>query len=450
MRGCSTRTACALAAALWLGTGATHAQQAPAAASYREALAPALAAVVRIVFALRAPSSPHVAAQAQGWNGAGGRRQPRSADNDDIEEPDSSGSGVVINAAKGLVLTNHHVVEDGAGLTVQLPDGRELPGRVVGSDAATDLALVAVAPGGLSEIRTDAERPPQVGDLVFSIGYPFGMAQSVTMGVVGGIGRGRTGSSFEDFIQTDARMNPGSSGGALVDSRGMLIGINAAAYLDESSDETGMNYAIPLRLIVPVIKQLEAFGEVRRSAIGADIKSVTPGLAAALGLAVRNGVLVTAIHPELAAEAAGLRVGDVVTSAGGKAMPRAADLRNLVGISGTSGTLALTVQRGREALSLSLPLDEDGASAATRLFGATFALRPGTGHRRAGQVVVLDAGAATDDAPPFVVGDVVTHLNLKPVSNLAALQRMAAGAGPDVVLSVRRGDRAILVPLRTH
>ena len=258
----------------------------------------------------------------------------------------SAGSGVIVDAANGYVLTNHHVVENAAEVIVTLKDRRAFQARLVGSDRGTDIALLEIDGGNLTAARFADSDDLRVGDFVLAIGNPFGLGQTVTSGIVSALGRtGLVRGGYEDFIQTDASINPGNSGGALINSRGELIGINTAI-LAPTGSSIGIGFAVPSNIAYRVMEQLSAFGEVRRGRLGIAVQSVTPTLARTLGFDRGSGVIVTAVEPGSAAEEAGLQRGDVIVAVDDEAVATSGALRAIIGLLDLGEEVQLTVLRG--------------------------------------------------------------------------------------------------------
>lgn len=267
------------------------------------------------------------------------------------------GSGVIINAEKGLVITNHHVIEDAQDITVTLNDRREYAGTVLGQDADTDLALLQISAKNLSALPLAKEDELRVGDYVIAIGNPFGLSSTVTSGIVSAIGReGDQRTSYTGFIQTDASINPGNSGGALVNSNGELVGINSAI-VSRSGGSSGIGFAVPLYIMDYVAKELEAFGTVERGTMGVMITAVPHSRSEELKLKTLEGALIADIIPGGAGEKIDLRVDDVITEFAGRKIKDSSDLRYAVGLikpglstdvkyirGGQSNTGRLTVQ----------------------------------------------------------------------------------------------------------
>lgn len=261
----------------------------------------------------------------------------------------SAGSGVIVDAGRGLVLTNNHVIENADQIVVSLFDGRQEPAEVVGTDPATDIALLRVSGRELQAAPIGNSSTLQVGDLVFAIGNPFGLGQTITSGIISALGRtGINQGGYEDFIQTDASINPGNSGGALVNSRGELIGINTAI-LSRSGGNIGIGFAVPVNLARAVMEQLVAYGRVERGRIGVSIQNLTPDLADAFGLNTLNGALITSVERGSSAERGGLRRGDLVIAVDGREIRNASDLRNRIGLVRVGDSVTLTIIRdGRQ------------------------------------------------------------------------------------------------------
>ena len=243
------------------------------------------------------------------------------------------GSGVIVDASKGLIITNAHVIDGADEITVTLEDKRQLEAEIVGTDKKTDIALIKVSARGLKELKLAQASDVKVGDYVIAVGNPFGLSHSVTSGIVSALGRDRGGSrdGYQDFIQTDASINPGNSGGALVNSKGELIGINSAI-VSRSGGNQGIGFAVPTNIVKGVMRQLESYGEVRRGRIGVLISDITPTLKEALELTTLNGALVSDVVEDSPADKAGLKRDDVIVAFNGGDVLDASDIRNAVGL----------------------------------------------------------------------------------------------------------------------
>ena len=242
--------------------------------------------------------------------------------------PRASGSGVVVDAKKGYIVTNSHVIEGADAIEVGLSDGRTLVAELVGSDPQVDLAVLKVEPDDLAEIEFANSAHLRVGDFVVAIGNPFNLNQTVTSGIVSALGRSGLGiEGYEDFIQTDASINPGNSGGALVDLAGRLVGINTAI-LAPTGGNVGIGFAIPANMVNAIMGQLIEHGEVRRGLIGVAVQDLHPGLAEAFGVKAREGVIVTRVERGSPGEQAGLQEGDIILRVGDREIEKRADFLN--------------------------------------------------------------------------------------------------------------------------
>jgi len=257
-----------------------------------------------------------------------GGRIPQQQD----REKRGLGSGVIVDASKGYIVTNHHVIDGADEITVTLEDKRQVTADVVGSDEKTDIAIIKISERGLTDLKFARSSNVKVGDYAVAVGNPFGLSHSVTSGIVSALGRDRgAGNSYQDFIQTDASINPGNSGGALVNSKGELIGINAAI-VSRSGGNQGIGFAIPTNIVQGVMRQLISYGEVRRGRIGVSIRDISPDLKDALKLSTLDGALVNDVTEDSPADKAGLKEGDIIIGFNGDDIRDASDIRNSVGL----------------------------------------------------------------------------------------------------------------------
>jgi len=265
------------------------------------------------------------------------------------------GSGVIVSA-DGYIVTNNHVVDGATELTVSMADKREMKARVIGTDAKTDIALIKVDARDLPHVVLGDSSKVEVGDIALAMGNPFGLGQTVTMGIISATGRGGLGiEDYEDFIQTDASINPGNSGGALVNTRGELIGINTAI-LSRSGGNQGVGFAVPVDLVRHIMTQLKENGAVTRARLGVYFQELTAKLASALGVQAAKGAVVTEIVPDGPASKSGLRKDDVITALNGQAID-GRSLRNAVGSMTPGSTINLKVLRGSSERNFSITLD---------------------------------------------------------------------------------------------
>ena len=282
----------------------------------------------------------------------------------------SLGSGVIVDAARGYILTNHHVIEGADEVSVTLSDGRTMQATFVGSDPDTDIALMRIAvpkDAPLTAISLGDSAKLQVGDFVVAVGNPFGIGQTVTSGIVSAVGRsGLQGLGYQNFIQTDASINPGNSGGALVNLDGQMVGINTASFNPRGSmaGNIGLGFAIPSNLARDVMRQLQADGQVHRGSLGIDTQDVDARIATGLGLDDPRGAVVTRVYPGSAAATAGLQVGDVVLAANGQRIDDRETLRNFEGLQAVGTAITLDLRRNGKPLQLRATLREQPRSLA--------------------------------------------------------------------------------------
>jgi len=371
------------------------------------------------------------------------------------------GSGFIINS-NGYIVTNNHVVDGATQITVKLSDGREIPGKVVGRDAKTDIALLKVEATGLAVIPLGDSSASQVGEPVMAIGNPFGLEQTVTTGIVSATGRAIGAGPYDDFIQTDASINPGNSGGPLINARGEAIGINTAIF-SQSGGSVGIGFAIPISLAKNVVTQLADSGKVTRGWLGVGIQAVTPELAKSFGRTETAGVLVSSVSDGSPAERAGIKAGDIITEYDGRKVERAGDLPRAVAATPVGQSVKLTVVRDGKPMTLTAKVaaldtkeaaqDEGGGKAAKPALGLavqplTPALAQQLGVRATQGLVVQDVveGSPAADAG-FERGDVIVEVNKKPVKSVAELRESVAknGKGSPMLFRVQRQDASLFL-----
>jgi serine protease Do/serine protease DegQ len=274
----------------------------------------------------------------------------------------SAGSGVIVDAQNGYIVTNRHVIENASEITVTLLDTRRFPAKVVGSDEATDIAVLKVSEPHLTAMALGDSSRLEVGDWVVAIGNPFALGHTVTVGIVSALGRtGIHPRGYEEFIQTDASINPGNSGGALVDLKGELIGINSAI-LSKDGGNIGIGFAIPVNMVKAVMQQLIQYGAVKRGIVGIKLQDLAPEAAEALQLVNSRGVLITAVEPGSAADHAGVKVGDIAVAMNGVSLDSATQLRNALALVRVGQTVDLRLLHEGEARTVSLKVNTPGTA----------------------------------------------------------------------------------------
>jgi Do/DeqQ family serine protease len=370
----------------------------------------------------------------------------------------SAGSGVVIDAQQGLIITNAHVVENASDITITTLDGRDYKAELVGADPASDVAVVRVKNAKLVDVPIGDSSRAEVGDFVVAIGNPFGLQHTVTYGIVSALGRsGLNPDGYEDFIQTDASINPGNSGGALVNLRGELVGVNSAI-LSRTGGNIGIGFAIPSNMVKNVADQLVKYGKVERGILGVNIVTLDPGTADNLGIKDAQGALVSQVVDGSAAEKAGVKAGDVITAINGSNVRSGTELRNRIGMLRVGEQVRLTLLRDgkpREVMATvqarteAGPEERGGPSGAPdqaalhpSLEGAVLADAPGGGVL----VRALQQGSPASQSA-LREGDVITGVNRRAVASLREL-RAAVNGQSSFVLSVRRGNALLVLPIR--
>ncbi|MFK2893649.1 DegQ family serine endoprotease [Dyella flagellata] len=356
----------------------------------------------------------------------------------------SLGSGVIVDAAKGYILTNNHVVGGADDIMVTLQDGRNFKGTLVGTDPGTDVAVVKINADKLQALPVADSSALRVGDFVVAVGDPFGLGQTVTSGIVSALRRsGLGGSSFQNFIQTDASINPGNSGGALVNLRGELVGINTMI-LSPSGGNIGIGFAIPTDIATEVMQQLIAHGKVSRGSLGAQTQDITPNIARMLKLKSNEGAVVTRVLPGSAADRAGLEVGDVITSVNGQSLQNSDQLSNIVGLLPANSAVNLTALRNGAPRKLTAQLTPqklatlDGAKLDPRLAGVTFSDLSDEQTSQGVTGVTLSAVNPNSRAAQagLSTGDVIVGIGNRRITSLRDLQGLAAARPRQLVLLV--------------
>jgi Do/DeqQ family serine protease len=373
----------------------------------------------------------------------GGPRQ------DAPQERSSGGSGVIVDARKGYVITNHHVVNGATEITIQLKDRRKVTAEIIGSDEGTDIALLKIEADNLTDIPIGDTRSMKVGDYVIAVGNPYGLADTVTTGIISALGRARLNiEGWEDFIQTDAAINPGNSGGALVNLRGELIGINTAI-VGPNGGNVGIGFAVPTTMVKAVMAQLIEYGEVRRGQIGIMIGDLTPELAESLGVDETQGAVISRVQAESPAEDAGLKTGDVVTAFNGNTLQGANDLRNRIGLLTVGTTVELTVVRDKEERNIKVTIGNPVQKTVERvqdrpsLAGASFANTENGAAVKGVVVTRVERGSPAYQAG-LRAGDVIVSINRNDISNVEEFTEAMDG-NRQVALFINRNGEDILI-----
>ena len=362
----------------------------------------------------------------------------------------SLGSGVIVDAKNGYILTNNHVIEQADEIAVGLKDGRSLQAKLIGTDPDTDLAVIQIPAENLTALPLANSDDLQVGDFGVAVGNPFGLGQSVTSGIVSALGRtGLRGLEFQNFIQTDASINPGNSGGALINLRGELVGINSAIFTP-SGGNVGIGFAIPASMADYVMNQLIQFGEVRRGTLGLFVQDLTAELAGAFSMDVGKGALVAEVSAGSAAEEAGLQPGDVVTSISKYKVNNAQDFYNAEGGLTLGESLELGYFREGKAQKATLVVQTvsmvEGGELNPRLAGSLFSelnLR----HKQQGI-----SGVLLDELDPqsrlaqegLSEGDIITGVNRQRVHSLVDFTAILQGTRGPILLQINRRGRAYI------
>ena len=363
------------------------------------------------------------------------------------------GSGVIIDAQKGYVVTNAHVVANADEITVKLTDGREFIAKKLGADEQSDIAILQIESDDLTALPLADSDAVRVGDFVVAIGNPFGLSQTVTSGIVSALGRsGLNIGGYEDFIQTDAAINRGNSGGALVNLHGELVGINTAIF-GPNGGNVGIGFAIPANMMKSLVDQIVEYGEVRRGQLGIIGSNVDQGLAEAMNSEFNKGAFVSEVQPDSAAEKGGIQAGDIIIAVNGKDLTSFAELRAKIASMGAGAEVELTVIRKGERLKLDVVLD-DAAKAEVvakqihpALEGATL-----VNGEDAGGNPGVEVSNVEENSPAARIGlqegDVILSVGLGRLTNIKKKSEILDGAKGVIALNVRRGNASLYVVIR--
>jgi len=396
--------------------------------------------------------------QMPGMGPGGHMQRPRD------QREDSLGSGVIVSP-EGYILTNNHVIDGATDVRVTLGDKRQLKAKVVGADPKTDIAVLKIEGSNFPAITIGDSSKAEVGDYALAIGDPFGVGQTVTMGIISAMNRGNLGiEDYEDFIQTDAPINPGNSGGALINDRGELIGINTAILSHGSGGNEGIGFAVPINLARQVMNQILDHGKVNRAYLGIMIQDITPAIAKAMGITEMKGVLVGDVSPSGPAKKSGIQRGDVILEVNGNAMADSRTLRNAISMMTPDTTVKLkflrngsqseaTVKLGELPASKEEAKDEEGTSKGA-LEGVTVEnLDADTAHQL-GLPASVTGVVVTDVSPSSPVassglrrGDVIQEVNHQPVKNVSQMDEAIRKAGSDILLLVNRQGNTMFIAI---
>jgi len=361
----------------------------------------------------------------------------------------SAGSGVIVDAKNGYIITNAHVIENATEITVTLLDDRQVKAEIVGKDPGSDVAVLKVPAKNLVEMPLADSAKSEVGDFVIAIGNPFGLQHTVTSGIISALGRsGINPDGYEDFIQTDASINPGNSGGALVNLDGALVGVNTAIF-SRTGGNIGIGFAIPSNMVKAVMTQLIQYGEVKRGMLGVQLRDISPAIAESLGLTNAKGALVGQVVEGSPAERAGIKAGDIITTVNGRAVSNSATTRNTIGLLRIGEKVDIGMIRDGKPMRVSATIGErDGTGTAgagevhSAFEGATLGNAPSNGGVSV-QTVAEGSPAAENG---LRANDVILAVGRVRVANLEQL-RAAVKSAEAFAITIRRGNSTIVFPI---
>lgn len=435
-----------------LVTPAISTAQIPSAMLYQgvPSLAPMLEKVTPAVVSINVEGSKIVQRGPNIQDFFFGGRTPRQ-----FEQPfQGLGSGVIIDANEGYIVTNYHVIDEADEIDITLKDGRKFAAKKVGGDKESDIALLQIKADNLVAMKLADSDKLKVGDFTVAIGNPFGLSQTVTSGIVSAMGRsGLNIEGYEDFIQTDAAVNSGNSGGALINLKGELIGINTAIYAP-SGGNVGIAFAIPSNMMKSLVNQILDFGEVRRGVLGIRGDAVTSALAESMNLKVSQGAFVSDVLEDSAAEEGGLKPGDVITSVNGTKIKSFVELRSKIGTLGAGAKVELGIIRDDETRNVTVklrgsdvPSNVKSETMMPQLAGANFS----NGATKDGQpgIMVTDVQERSPAARLGLEnGDVIVGANRRKVDTVKDLRQVLEASRGVIALNVRRGRSSLYLLVR--
>lgn len=362
------------------------------------------------------------------------------------------GSGVIINAKKGLIITNAHVVSNEKVMLVTLKDGRRFRAKLVGKDDGFDIAIIKIPAINLTSIPFGDSDQLKVGDFVAAIGSPFGLTQTVTSGVISALNRSQPQiEGFQSFIQTDAPINMGNSGGALVNLKGQLVGINTAI-VSPSFGNIGIGFAIPSNMVHSVVSQLLKYGKVERGVLGVIAQNITPELASALNLKHQQGVLVTKVMPGSPANEAGFKDEDIILKVNGKVIRSAAQLHNTLGLMRPGTPITIDILRHHEPMALSATVGNPKKMLKQRAMPFLAGMRlqnfkefEPDGKFLKGAIVVSIADSSPDALAGLLPGDVITQANSQKINSVKDLEKIVMQHPKELLVKVDRGNASLFL-----
>ena len=437
-----------------LSSAVLHAELNPIVDNTMPSLAPMLETVTPAVVNISVTRTRQMPEQFRFF---GGPQPGAQSGQPPVRQSRGAGSGVVVDSDEGFIVTNHHVVDGADSISVGLQDGRIYEAKLIGSDQRTDVALLQIEADRLTDLPLADADALRVGDYVVAIGNPFGLGQTVTSGIISALGRaGLNDENYEDFIQTDAAINVGNSGGALVDLNGRLVGINTAI-ISGSGTNSGVGFAVPVNMVEIVMERLQRDGVFQRGQLGVLISDYSPAMEESLNLGAERGALVTQVFPDSAAERAGLRVSDLVVGIDNKPVSSSRDLRNAIGLANLDQDLRLDILREGDPITLTARLQSSaqqqtgtaGGGAANerraddnRFFGAQLQDRT---DGQSGLVVAALAPQSRAAAAGLRPGDVIRELNRENVTSLAQFNELLSANPRLLALTVERNGQTMLL-----